>query len=214
MPSTTRSSSGESIDGELDPTVLALGMGEQRILVGDTVQTRRNDRLTGVENRAQWIVRGIRDDGITLASVSDSGELRRESRVCARAPAARLRVDGAWRPGRDGRCVRGRAGCGRGGPVRRPHSRASPNIAIVVARTDADAIAQCRRDDAARDDRADDAGCDARGSGGDAAGGASAGAPGFRALDHTELVAFARRALALIARSGTCACSLVGILRV
>ncbi|WP_370651704.1 AAA family ATPase [Microbacterium sp.] len=44
--------------GELDPGSVAWGMGEQRILVGDTVQTRRNDRLTGVENRAQWIVRG------------------------------------------------------------------------------------------------------------------------------------------------------------
>ncbi len=42
---------------ELDVRVAAWGVGEQRILVGDTVQTRRNDRLTGVENRAQWIVR-------------------------------------------------------------------------------------------------------------------------------------------------------------
>jgi hypothetical protein len=39
--------------GELDVNVVAWGMGQQRILVGDTVQTRRNDRLTGVENRAQ-----------------------------------------------------------------------------------------------------------------------------------------------------------------
>ncbi|WP_345802965.1 AAA family ATPase [Microbacterium sp. AZCO] len=66
-------------NGDLDPTVLALGMGEQRILVGDSVQTRRNDPRTGVENRAQWVVRGIRDDGITLMSTSDSGELRRVS---------------------------------------------------------------------------------------------------------------------------------------
>jgi len=43
--------------GELDPSTVTWGMGEQRILVGDTVQTRRNDRHTGVENRAQWIVR-------------------------------------------------------------------------------------------------------------------------------------------------------------
>jgi hypothetical protein len=46
-------------------------MGEQRILVGDTVQTRRNDRVTGVENRAQWIVRGIREEFVDLVSVSD-----------------------------------------------------------------------------------------------------------------------------------------------
>lgn len=63
--------------GELDPGVVAWGMGEQRILVGDTVQTRRNDRLTGVENRAQWIVRGIREEFVHLESIGDSGELRR-----------------------------------------------------------------------------------------------------------------------------------------
>ncbi|MFH8249489.1 ATP-dependent RecD-like DNA helicase [Microbacterium sp. B2969] len=62
--------------GELDASIVAWGMGEQRILVGDTVQTRRNDRLTGVDNRAQWIVRGIHDEFVMLASVSDSGELR------------------------------------------------------------------------------------------------------------------------------------------
>jgi hypothetical protein len=69
--------------GELDASVLALGMGEQRILAGDIVQTRRNDPRTGVENRALWVVRGIRDDGITLASASDSGEIRRVSREYA-----------------------------------------------------------------------------------------------------------------------------------
>ncbi|WP_425840952.1 ATP-dependent DNA helicase [Microbacterium sp. PA5] len=52
--------------GELDVRVAAWGIGQQRILVGDTVQTRRNDRLTGVENRAQWIVRGIRDEYLSL----------------------------------------------------------------------------------------------------------------------------------------------------
>lgn len=65
--------------GELDPTVLALGMGEQRILLGDTVETRRNDPRTGVENRAQWVVRGISSEGITLVSAGDSGDLRRVS---------------------------------------------------------------------------------------------------------------------------------------
>ncbi len=66
--------------GELNPTTLALGMGEQRILVGDTVQTRRNAPRTGVENRAQWVVRDIWDESIDLTSVSDSGEIRRVSR--------------------------------------------------------------------------------------------------------------------------------------
>ena len=41
--------------GELDPTVLALGMGEQRILIGDIVQTRRNDPRTGSRTvRSGW----------------------------------------------------------------------------------------------------------------------------------------------------------------
>lgn len=70
--------------GELDPRAAAWGMGEQRLLVGDTVQTRRNDKFTGVENRAQWIVRGIRDDFVDLVSVGDSGELRRVSAEYAR----------------------------------------------------------------------------------------------------------------------------------
>ncbi|WP_308291741.1 AAA family ATPase [Microbacterium jejuense] len=70
--------------GELDVRVVAWGIGQQRILVGDTVQTRRNDRLTGVENRAQWIVRGIRDEYLSLVSVSDSGEVARVSTEYAR----------------------------------------------------------------------------------------------------------------------------------
>lgn len=61
-----------------------MGNGQQRILVGDTVQTRRNDRLTGVENRAQWTVRGIRDEYMSLVSASDSGEVARVSTQYAR----------------------------------------------------------------------------------------------------------------------------------
>ncbi|WP_307858597.1 AAA family ATPase [Microbacterium flavescens] len=63
--------------GELDPTLMAVGMGEQRILVGDTVQTRRNDAQAGVENRALWVVSRIREHSIMLTSVYDSGELRK-----------------------------------------------------------------------------------------------------------------------------------------
>ncbi|MCR2809259.1 MULTISPECIES: hypothetical protein [unclassified Microbacterium] len=61
---------------ELDPTKSAWGMGEQRILVGDTVQTRRNDRHIGVENRALWIVTSIREHTILLTSTNDSGIMR------------------------------------------------------------------------------------------------------------------------------------------
>ena len=70
--------------GELDAGIVAWGMGEQRILIGDTVQTRRNDRYTGVENRAQWIVRGIHDEQVSLVSVGDSGEVARISAEYAR----------------------------------------------------------------------------------------------------------------------------------
>jgi ATP-dependent exoDNAse (exonuclease V) alpha subunit len=56
-----------------------LGKDGQRILVGDTVQTRRNDRSSGVENRATWIVRAIHNDSVDLASVADSSDLRRIS---------------------------------------------------------------------------------------------------------------------------------------
>lgn len=63
--------------GQLDPTLMAVGMGEQRILVGDTVQTRRNDTQAGVENRALWVVSSIREHTIMLVSVYDSGELRK-----------------------------------------------------------------------------------------------------------------------------------------
>lgn len=52
--------------------------------MGDAVQTRRNDRRTGVENRAQWIVWGIRVEHVDLVSVSDSGEFRRVSAEYAR----------------------------------------------------------------------------------------------------------------------------------
>ncbi len=71
-------------EGELDARVVAWGMGEQRLLVGDTVQTRRNDKFAGVENRAQWIVRDIRDEFVDLVSIGDSGELRRVSTEYAR----------------------------------------------------------------------------------------------------------------------------------
>ncbi|HWK78211.1 AAA family ATPase [Microbacterium sp.] len=70
--------------GELDASAVALGIGEQRILVGDIVQTRRNDRRTGVENRAQWIVRGIHEDHVSLVSLGDSGEVAAVSAGYAR----------------------------------------------------------------------------------------------------------------------------------
>lgn len=124
--------------GELDARVAAWGIGQQRILVGDTVQTRRNDRLTGVENRAQWIVRGIRDEYLSLVSVSDSGELARVSIEYAREHlqlAYASTVHGVQGDTADASVVGpdvDAAGLYVGLTRGRTH-----NVAIVVARTDA-----------------------------------------------------------------------------
>ncbi|WP_442574865.1 AAA family ATPase [Microbacterium sp. F51-2R] len=66
--------------GELELARIAIGQGEQRLLEGDIVQTRKNDRATGVENRALWVVRRISVDGVELASVNDSIDVRVVSR--------------------------------------------------------------------------------------------------------------------------------------
>lgn len=63
-------------DGQLTLTRIGTGIGEQRILEGDIVQTRRNDTTAGVDNRALWVVRRIHHDSFQLASVSDSAEIR------------------------------------------------------------------------------------------------------------------------------------------
>ena len=124
--------------GELDAGVAAWGMGEQRILVGDTVQTRRNDRLTGVENRAQWIVRGIRQSSVDLVSVGDSGEVARVSTEYAREHlqlAYASTVHGVQGDTADASVVGpdvDAAGLYVGLTRGRVH-----NVAIVVARTDA-----------------------------------------------------------------------------
>ena len=62
--------------GELALTRIAVGQGEQRLLEGDVVQTRRNDRDAGVENRALWIVRQVTPAGLELTSIHDSVETR------------------------------------------------------------------------------------------------------------------------------------------
>ena len=124
--------------GELDVRIVAWGIGQQRILVGDTVQTRRNDRLTGVENRAQWIVRGIRDEYLSLVSVSDSGEVARVSTEYAREHlqlAYASTVHGVQGDTADASVV-GPDVDAAGLYVRLTRGRLS-NVAIDVARTDA-----------------------------------------------------------------------------
>ncbi|WP_251454122.1 AAA family ATPase [Microbacterium sp. Marseille-Q6648] len=65
--------------GELNMQRVAVGRGEQRLLEGDVVQTRRNDRKADVENRALWMVRRIRPDSVDLVSLTDSADFRRVS---------------------------------------------------------------------------------------------------------------------------------------
>lgn len=69
--------------GELTTSRVAWGRDEQRILVGDTVQTRRNDRRTDVENRAQWTVSDIHEDYVDLTSIDDCAQRRRISSAYA-----------------------------------------------------------------------------------------------------------------------------------
>lgn len=65
--------------GELDLRRVAVGRGEQRILCGDVVQTRRNDRKADVENRALWKVKRITSAGVDLVSLTDRGDVRQVS---------------------------------------------------------------------------------------------------------------------------------------
>lgn len=65
--------------GQLRLNRVAVGRGEQRLLEGDVVQTRRNDRATDVENRAVWTIRRIRPGSIDLVSLTDSADIRRIS---------------------------------------------------------------------------------------------------------------------------------------
>ncbi|MFD1492724.1 MULTISPECIES: AAA family ATPase [Microbacterium] len=64
---------------QLNAERLAIGQGEQRLLEGDVVQTRRNDRDANVENRALWIIRRITPSDIELSALGDSGDHRRVS---------------------------------------------------------------------------------------------------------------------------------------
>ena len=65
--------------GQVASTYIAIGQGEQRLLEGDVVQTRLNDRLADVENRALWTIQRIRPEAIELASISDASDLREVS---------------------------------------------------------------------------------------------------------------------------------------
>ncbi|WP_341953645.1 AAA family ATPase [Salinibacterium sp. TMP30] len=66
--------------GQLATKRLAEGQDGQRLLEGDVVQTRRNDSSTGVENRALWVVKKIRDSEIVLANAVQAGDTRTVTR--------------------------------------------------------------------------------------------------------------------------------------
>lgn len=60
--------------GQLNPDQVAAGQHGQFLLVGDIVQTRRNDTDAGVDNRATWTITRIQKHRIELAAVDDSGD--------------------------------------------------------------------------------------------------------------------------------------------
>ena len=62
--------------GELDSERAVIGKDDQLLLEGDVVQTRRNDKGRGVENRAMWTIDRIESEGVRLVSVTDSGDTR------------------------------------------------------------------------------------------------------------------------------------------
>lgn len=55
---------------------IAVGSEEQRILEGDVVQSRRNDRIAGVENRATWKVTRIGPTALELQRIDDAADIR------------------------------------------------------------------------------------------------------------------------------------------
>lgn len=65
--------------GRIDIQKSAWGQSQQLLYAGDVVQTRRNDTVSGVENRQSWIVKTISDRDLVLVSVSDSSILRKVS---------------------------------------------------------------------------------------------------------------------------------------
>lgn len=69
--------------GELGIHRIAIGGQENRILEGDIVQTRRNDRDTGVENRAMWRVSRIGPTALELQRLDDAADSRTVSREYA-----------------------------------------------------------------------------------------------------------------------------------
>lgn len=62
--------------GQLSPDRSVTGRDGQQLLVGDRIQTRRNDRNLAVQNRDVWTIDRIRKGEARLASVDRPGEFR------------------------------------------------------------------------------------------------------------------------------------------
>ena len=65
--------------GALTTGKVAIGQDGQTLLEGDVVQTRRNNGSSGVENRQNWILHQITNNGLVLANVNDSTQFRKVS---------------------------------------------------------------------------------------------------------------------------------------
>ncbi|GAB3393354.1 hypothetical protein GCM10027568_22290 [Humibacter soli] len=65
--------------GALTTGKVAVGQAGQTLLQGDIVQTRRNNQPSGVENRQNWILHQITNEGLVLAGLNDSTQFRKVS---------------------------------------------------------------------------------------------------------------------------------------
>lgn len=64
--------------GSLDPKRAGYGQNGQRLLIGDRVQTRLNDRDLDVQNRAVWVIDRIgRDNSLVLRDPEDPARTRK-----------------------------------------------------------------------------------------------------------------------------------------
>jgi exodeoxyribonuclease V alpha subunit len=63
--------------GALSVTRTAIGQDGQLLAEGDVVQTRRNDSMTGVDNRQTWTIKSITESHVVLASATDASDLHR-----------------------------------------------------------------------------------------------------------------------------------------
>jgi exodeoxyribonuclease V alpha subunit len=69
--------------GVIDNHSTAMGRDGQHLLIGDVVQTRRNDKKEGVQNRATWRISGVDDVHLEIERIDDTTDVRRVSHAYA-----------------------------------------------------------------------------------------------------------------------------------